>query len=193
MTMPDMLILASASPYKRALLARLPVKFDIIDADIDESAQPDESPELLARRLARAKAQEVARQNRGAYVLGGDQVIALGDQRFSKPNTTARAVEQLLTLQGKTHRLITAVCLVPPKGPPKQDQVIFEMVMRPLNRAQIEAYVAEDTPLDCAGSYRIEAAGIRLFEATRGDDPTAIEGLPLTRVWSMLIDAGWPQ
>ncbi len=192
MNSPPHLILASGSPYKRELLSRLPVDFDALPADIDETRVDDESPDWMARRLAESKAAALASQFPESFVLGCDQVIALGDRCFSKPGNADRAVEQLLALQGKTHRLITAICLLVPGSAPRHSEVPFTMVMRPLSRAAIEAYVAEDKPFDCAGSYRIEAAGIRLFETTRGDDPTAIEGLPLTRVWSLLLDAGWP-
>ena len=192
MDTPPQLILASGSAYKKSLLARLPLHFEAVDADIDETRQEGESPDWMARRLAEAKAATVASQFPEAFVLGCDQVIALGDQCFSKPGTAEKAVEQLMALQGNTHRLITSICLIAPGAPPRHSEVPFQMVMRPLSRAAIEAYVAEDEPFDCAGSYKIEAGGIRLFETTRGDDPTAIEGLPLTRVWTLLLQAGWP-
>lgn len=196
MNPPQRLLLASASPYKRRLLARLPVQFDTFDPDVDETPQPGEPPLELARRLAAAKAQRVPeKESRAAlddtYILGSDQVIAIDTRIFHKPGDRAGAVEQLRALQGRSHRLITAICLRHPDGHLARAEASFEMVMRPLSRRAIENYVDEDEPFGCAGSYRIEAAGIRLFEATRGDDPTTIEGLPLTRVWSLLLQAGW--
>ena len=190
MLLSSKFVLASASPYKRALLSRLGFTFGAQDAAIDESRRPDESPLSMALRLAQEKARVVAEKAPDFFVLGADQTIALGDRIFSKPGTRSNAIHQLIALQGQTHQLINAICLYRPQGPPLTDTVIYEMVMRPLSRDQIEAYVDEDTPLQCAGSYRIEAAGIRLFSATRGDDPSAIEGLPLTRVWTLLEKAG---
>lgn len=185
------LVLASSSPYKRALLSRLAIEFDAHASGIDETPKKDEKPTQLADRLAKAKARAVARDFPKSYVLGSDQVIALGDQIFHKPESRQGAIDQLTALQGHTHRLINSICLRTPRGDISTDQVVYEMVMRPLTRSQIISYVDADEPLDCAGSYRIEAAGIRLFEATRGDDPTAIEGLPLTRVWTLLVAVGW--
>lgn len=184
------LVLASSSPYKKALLSRLRLAFTTADAQIDETRAPGESPLQMAKRLARQKAQALATTFPDHLILGSDQLIALGDQIFQKPKTAARAVEQLLTLQGKTHTLINAICLVNPDGQTFERAAIVEMQMRPLTRRAIEAYVALDQPLDCSGSYRIESAGIRLFQSTGGNDPTAIEGLPLIDVWDLLILAG---
>lgn len=185
------LLLASSSPYKRALLQRLGIPFSAERPDIDEARRRDEPPLVMARRLSGEKTDALATDFPNAAILGGDQVIALDDQIFSKPKTSRRAVEQLTALQGKTHELICAICLRMPDGSKHWAHSIYQMVMRPLDTDQIEAYVDDDSPLDCAGSYRIEAAGIRLFEATHGDDPTAIEGLPLTKVWSLLLSQGW--
>ena len=192
MPTPPLLILASSSPYKRRLLARLGIEFRAQGADIDEDRRPGETPRAMTRRLAEEKALAVAQKHGEAFVLGGDQVIAVDDRIFEKPVTKARAVDHLKALQGRTHRLINSVYLKYPAGPGVCSTQIYEMVMRPLDEDQIRRYVDTDSPLDCAGAYRIEAAGIRLFEATCGDDPTAIEGLPLIRVWNLLLDAGWP-
>jgi septum formation protein len=185
------LVLASASKYKQALLARLRLAFESRDAAIDESRRPDEPPAALALRLAQEKAMAVALDASDAFVLGADQVIALGDRIFEKPGSQTRAVDHLLALQGQTHVLLNAVCLIAPDGSSTTSLVTYEMRMRPLSKAQILAYLALDEPLDCAGAYRIEAAGIALFEAALGPDPTAIEGLPLTRVWTLLSEAGF--
>lgn len=185
------LILASSSRYRRELLARLGLEFAAEAADVDESRAPGEAPRDLAVRLARAKAEAVAGQHPHAWVIGSDQVIALGDRVFSKPGTHARAVEQLVELSGAEHQLITAVCVASPRGM-KESVTTFAMQLRELTRAEVEAYVREEEPLDCAGSYRIEAGGIRLFEHLRGDDFTAIIGLPLTAVGRLLRETGYP-
>ncbi len=191
--MPDNppLILASSSPYKRRLMRRLGVDFTTCSPNIAEVRRPGESPATMTRRLATEKAQAIIEQVPYALVVGADQTAALDDRLFGKPQTRRRAIAQLQALQGRTHHLITAVALVGPDGDVHTSTSTYEMVMRPLTTAQIELYVDKDEPFDCAGSYKIEEAGIRLFEATRGDDPTAIEGLPLTRVWSLLIEAGY--
>ncbi|TXD38577.1 septum formation protein Maf [Lujinxingia vulgaris] len=188
---PHTLILATESAYKIELLQRLGLPFEACAAHIDEARIPDEAPATMAARLALHKARRVAEDYPDAYVLGADQVIALDQQIFQKPATAERAVAQLMALQGKTHRLITAIALRTPDGAELASECAFEMVMRPLTEPQARAYVEADQPLFCAGSYRIEAGGIRLFEAARGDDFTAIIGLPLTRVWSLLDQAGY--
>ncbi len=185
------LILASSSPYKRDLLGRLGLPFRAVSPELDERRGPGESPLKMARRLAADKADALTDAFPEAAILGSDQVIALGDRIFGKPGTAQRAVEQLGALQGRTHQLITAVQLRMPDGSHHRAEASYQMQMRSLNPDQIRAYVDEDHPLDCAGAYRIEKAGIRLFEATRGDDPTAIEGLPLISVWSILLAAGF--
>lgn len=172
-------------------MRRLGVDFECEAADIDESTRERESPEETAVRLARAKAEAIAARRRDSWVLGADQVIALGGRRFSKPGSAEQAREQLSDLAGKTHHLITATALVSPQGRLLDDAIAYEMQMRPLTPAEIAAYVKEDEPYDCAGSYKIEAGGIRLFRALRGDDYTAIVGLPLTRVYALLERSGF--
>jgi septum formation protein len=185
------LILASGSRYRRELLRRLGVEFEAISADVDESRRPGEAPLDLARRLASAKAEAVRREHPEAFVIGSDQIIALGDEVFTKPGSAERACGQLARLAGREHLLATAVCVVSPDGRVAESVTSFAMKMRELDEDQISRYVAEDEPLDCAGSYRIEAGGIRLFEYLRGDDYTAIVGLPLTRVRAHLEQLGF--
>ncbi|MFU8803367.1 MAG: Maf family protein, partial [Bradymonadaceae bacterium] len=124
-------------------------------------------------------------------VVGADQVIALDDIIASKPGTARAARAQLARQAGRTHDLHTAVAVVTPDQEVFDDIVHFRMEMRPLSDEEIAAYVAEEAPLDCAGSYKIESGGIRLFRSMHGDDFTAIIGLPLTRVWSLLEEAGY--
>ncbi len=184
------LILASESPYKRALLEeRLGLTIDVQAAHLDESRLCDESPIAMARRLAIAKARAIADEHPNAWVIASDQVPALGERIFGKPGSTAAAVEQLMSLQGKPHQLITALCLIAGDQPMQIDAVVMELEMRPLSRHQIEAYVDLDTPLDCAGSYKFERAGAALFSSVSGPDPTSIQGLPLLRLCSLLQNA----
>lgn len=185
------LVLATESRYKRELMDRLGLEYVADAAHVDEARIAQEHPQSLAERLARAKAEAVALRHPGAWVIGGDQVIALGDRIYSKPGDAAGACAQLAELAGRTHQLITAVCVVAPGGQRYAEAVVFEMCMRPLDASAIAVYVAEDAPHDCAGAYRIEAGGIRLFESLAGDDYTAIIGLPLTRVWSLLERSGF--
>jgi len=189
--MTSRLILASQSRYKCSLMRRLGVDFDAIATGVDESRNAGETPLELARRLARCKAEAAAAAHPDAFVIGSDQVVSLDSQVFNKPVTAQRAAAQLAELAGKTHDLTSAVALVTPDGEALEEVVRFEMTMRPLTPEQIRAYVAEDEPLDCAGSYRVESAGIRLFEALGGDDYTAVIGLPLTRVWTLLEQSGF--
>ncbi len=186
---PPILVLASGSRYKRRLLERLGVDFEAEAADLDEAALVGESPAQTAQRLALAKARAIRLSHPDAHVLGADQVIALGEQRFSKPGDEEGARRQLAELSGKTHQLLTAVALVCPDGRTFEDLAEYRMSMRPLSGEEIAAYVAEDRPTDCAGAYKIEAGGIRLFHSMAGDDYTAIVGLPLTRVRRLLEQA----
>ena len=189
MTIPS-LVLASSSPYKRRLMRRLGIEFDSVSPEIDESRLDGESPTEMACRLAEAKAMTIRQRRPDAWVIGADQIAASGDRVFGKPGGRDEAISQLEQLEGTTHQLITAVALSHRDKAADVSVTTYDMVMRPLTPDQIRRYVDEDTPFDCAGSYKIEQAGIRLFEATRGDDPTAIEGLPLTRVWTLLLEAG---
>jgi septum formation protein len=180
-----MLYLASQSSYKRALLERLGVPFESLDVSVDESPLASEVPVELARRLALKKAKAGAEQS-GSWTLGADQVIALGPTVFHKPGTAERAVDQLMALSGETHLLVSAVAVAHPDGTVAIEDSQYHMEMREFSREQAQAYVERDSPLDCAGAYKIEEAGIRLFRRMRGDDYTAIVGLPLTRVVNLL-------
>lgn len=184
------LILASGSRYKREQLARLDVPFEVDPADIDERAVEAPTLRELALELARRKARVVAERRPGAWVLGADQIVARDGVELHKPVTFERACAQLASLQGRAHELLCAAALVGPGGEERAELVRMEMVMRPMSEAEIERYVRRDEPLDCAGSYMLEAGGVQLFDAMRGDDYTAIVGLPLTRVRAMLEWAG---
>lgn len=195
LNLPAPLLLASTSKYRRAQLQRLGLPFDCAAPDYAEEAIADLTPIDLIQHHARQKAFAVAatQQGRDSWVLAADQGVVLpgddGGILLGKPGTFDRAVEQLLTLAGRTHDLATAVVLHTPDGSLFERLVVVHMAMRPLSRAEAEAYVGADDPLDCAGSYRIESRGPWILQACRGDDPTAIEGLPLLAVTSLLREA----
>jgi septum formation protein len=188
------LVLASTSAYRRALLERLGVPFQAFSPDVDERAlEPSwATAEVVALTLARAKAESVARRMPRALVLGSDQVIDLDGERLGKPGTPERAVEQLLRLSGRTHRIVTAVVLRRPDGRMGEHVDVHLMRMRSIDRRAAEAYVALEAPLDCAGAYKIESKGLALFEAIEGQDYTAVIGLPLLAVVTLLEEAGVP-
>lgn len=189
---PPALVLASTSRYRAALLERLGLPFEVVAPDVDEAALPGQelAPGALAARLAEAKALAVQRRRARAVVIGSDQVCACGGEVLGKPLTRERAVEQLLRLQGRAHELWTAVCIANPGG-----LVAFHdrtrLFMRTRTRAQLERYVDVDQPFDCAGSYRLEASGIALFERIESEDHTAIVGLPLLRLVRELAALGY--
>jgi septum formation protein len=188
------LILASTSAYRRQLLTRLGLPFRCIAPVVDEPAIQAlfdaASATDLAEHLAMAKAVSVSRGEPDATILGSDQVCVCDDQILNKPGSSAAAIEQLTFLAGKTHRLITAVC-VWHEGTLLRHCDVTRLTMRPLSRDQIVRYVAADQPLDCAGSYKVEARGIGLFESIQSADYTAIIGLPLLAVASLLRQVGW--
>lgn len=193
MTMPTLsLVLASTSPYRRLQLEQLGLAFEAVAPGVDEEALGvgAVSPDELALRLARAKAEAVRLVRPTALVLGADQVVALGEARLGKPGSRARAIEQLLHMQGRTHELVTGVAVLGP-GFVHEQVVVTRMTMRALSREQVERYVELDQPWDCAGAYKFEAHGPLLFERVETEDPTAILGLPLLTVVRALAAAGW--
>ncbi len=184
------IVLASASPYRKTLLAKLGLSFNCIAADIDESPHPGEAPDVLAQRLAQEKAEAVAGSHPNAIVIGSDQVCACGTTLLGKPGTVSRAEQQLQLSSGKSLTFHTGLCVIAPT-PALQVAVIATRVdMRELSGEEISAYVARDMPRDCAGSFKWESLGIALFERMIGDDPTALEGLPLIRLSAMLRNLG---
>ena len=188
--MPE-IILASTSPYRRELLARLRLPFTTAKPHVDETRLPGEAPAALASRLALAKAQAVAAQHPAAIVIGSDQVAHIGDEIFSKPGTADRARAQLRQMSGQTVLFQTALALIRQQdGIVLQESEPTEVHFRTLTDAEITRYVEMEQPLDCAGSAKAEALGISLLDALRSDDPTAIIGLPLIRLAHMLRTLG---
>ena len=188
------LILASTSPYRKALLDRLGVPFQCVDPEVDESKLKarlsSAAPRDLAEALAVAKAGAVAERFPKAVVIGGDQVVALGDRILGKPGSMAGAIAQLEALAGRSHELITAM-VVAGAGRFVTRTDVATLHLRKLSRAAIERYVAADRPVDCAGSYKLEARGIALFERIEAEDHSAITGLPLVGLTSILLDFGF--
>lgn len=185
------LVLASTSAARRALLDRLRLPYEAVSPRCDEEAITGQSPEETARLRAVAKAESVARERPDAVVIGSDQVVDLDGELLGKPGTPERAEAQLARLAGREHRLITAVALVRSGAEHDVRSSVHRMAMRPLVGDEIGRYVAADEPSACAGSYKVESLGIALFEHIEGADWTAIVGLPLLAVSSMLRAAGY--
>ncbi len=191
------LVLASGSSYRKELLARLGIPFECASPELDEDEAKREIADavLLARTLAHLKAQEILAHFPGHLVIGADQVLELKGAIFSKPGSVAKAVEQLGKLAGHTHQLITAVCLFWRDEDGAEKRIEFEnlakLTMYALTPEEIRHYVATDNPVDCAGSYKIESAGIKLFEKIQVDDFTSIIGLPLIQLNAHLRGLGY--
>lgn len=186
------IVLASTSPYRRSLLERLGYAFEVEKPLVDEESfkKLKLSPVQLATRLAREKALEVAKRCPGKLIIGGDQVAALNTDILGKPGNIEKAVAQLLKLQGQTHQLFTALHLMGPGI----DIALLEtthLTMRRLDFQAIKTYVELDRPLDCAGAYKLESRGIKLFNKIEGGDHDAIVGLPLMQLQNKLIDLGF--
>jgi septum formation protein len=185
------LIVATTSAYRLALLDRLGLRYRAVAHRVDErAAEPSGTPEHVALTLAQAKADSLAAEFPDALILGSDQVVALDDELLHKPGDAESAVAQLQRLAGRTHRIVTAVALRAPDGTSATHVDVHTMRMRRLSEAALRAYVTADQPFDCAGSYKIEGLGIALFESAAGADYTAIIGLPLTAVVTLLERAG---
>jgi len=189
--LPD-LVLASTSVYRRALLKRLGVPFRCRAPLCDESVLKGEgsNPARLAERLAHAKAASLVAIEPGAAIIGCDQMVSFDGQVFGKPLTAARAVDQLTAMAGGSHELITALVVIRGERTHRFTDVTT-LRMRRLSRAAIERYVAADRPFDCAGSYKLESRGIVLFEEIESKDHTAITGLPLIALVSILRELGF--
>jgi len=185
------LILGSTSRYRRELLTRLGLAFEVAAPQVDETPHPGEAPRALALRLARAKARDVAARQPEAIVIGADQVADLAGQPLGKPGTHERAVAQLRAMSGQTVIFQTAVAVVcQAMGFEQVDLAPVRVRFRSLDDAEIERYLRAEQPYDCAGSAKSEGLGISLLDAIDSDDPTALIGLPLIRTCRMLRAAG---
>jgi septum formation protein len=184
------IVLASTSPYRRQLLARLRLPFRVQAPQVDEHALPGETPAATARRLAQAKAAAVAAGRPEAIVIGSDQVADVDGEALSKPGTHEAALTQLTRMQGREVVFHTALAVIGPYGRRQVDEVPTAVRFRVLPADQLDAYLRLERPYDCAGAAKIESLGIVLAESVRADDPTALIGLPLIRLTSMLAACG---
>ncbi len=188
---PD-LILASTSPYRRELLARLQQPFLTLSPEVDETPQPGEAPLALSHRLALAKAHAIAAQHPQAWVIGSDQVCDWDGRSLGKPGTPDKAAEQLAMLSGQSVIFRTAVAVVCQRLNFEACEVVsIDVRFRSLSPAQIQTYLAREPAHDCAGSAKSEGLGIALLEWVRSDDPTALVGLPLLATCRLLRQAGF--
>jgi septum formation protein len=186
-----LLVLASTSPYRRELLGRLQLPFEVCAPNTDESPLPQESPVATAERLAAAKAAAVVPRFPEALIIGSDQVAYCGDQRFGKPGTRANAREQLGQLSGQEVIFHTGLCLLNSRSSRSHLRGVATRVrFRELSDTEIERYLDKEDALNCAGSARSEALGVSLLEWMRSDDPTALVGLPLIALAEMLRAEG---
>jgi septum formation protein len=186
------IILASASPYRRNLLDRFLDEYQTVSPDIDESNPGDLSPKKLALHLARQKAETVSRTARNALIIGADQLAVLDGKVLGKPGSHQKAVEQLMAASGKVVTFRTAVCILDTVNRTRREHVDKTVVrFRRFDRRLAESYLRHDQPYDCAGSFKIEGAGFVLFESVTTDDPTALVGLPMIWVSSVLLELGY--
>jgi len=186
------LILASSSPYRKWLLERLGIPFDVHSPAIEEDRQPGETPGRMVERLAESKAAIVAQRYPAAVVIGSDQVAMHGGEVVGKPGNVEGARRQLATFSGRQVDFLTAVSVQCPELALRFSAcVVTEVCFRDLTADEIERYVARDNPIDCAGSFKSEAAGTALLRSMRSSDPTAIVGLPLISVAQALREAGY--
>ncbi|WP_040482072.1 Maf family protein [Luminiphilus syltensis] len=186
---PPSLTLASTSRWRAALLRRLRLDFAIQSPQVDECLDPSSTPAENAERLATEKARSI--DVTGGLVIGSDQVAWCDGRYLGKPGTAEKAVDQLRYCAGKTMDFHTGLCLwIPGKNECVTRVVPYRVHLRELSTAEIKAYIAADSPLDCAGSFRWESLGIALFRRLEGDDPTALEGLPLITLCQLLRGQG---
>lgn len=187
------LILASTSPYRRELLTRLKIPFEVCSPEVDETPQPGETPEQTAYRLAIAKAKAPAKEYPDALIIGSDQVATLDGLQLGKPHTHDNAVRQLSMMRGRSVVFHTALCLYNSRTGSTQARTIpFTVHFRKLSDVQIEHYLTKEQPYNCAGSAKSEGLGIALIERMEGDDPNALIGLPLIALIEMLENEGMP-
>lgn len=193
LNLPYPLVLASTSKYRGALLAQLGWSFEAISPGVDEDKikNGQHTPRELALLLSKMKAHAVFARHPHSCVIGSDQVCAIGEKIFGKPGTKERACQQLMDMQGKTHELLTAVTILAP-----DHEISFlnstALTMRKFSFKEAHDYVEADLPLDCAGSYKLESKGIKLFEKIEMTDQTSIIGLPLIELSTHLLKLGYP-
>lgn len=185
------LVLASSSPYRRELLSRFKLPFDVFNPDIDESPRTAEKAKEISVRLAREKAFKVASHYSSSLIIGSDQTAECQNEIIEKPNTHTNAVKQLQFLSGQVVTFYTSLCLLNTQTKKLQECVVdFEVKYKKLNAEIIESYLLKEQPYNCVGSIKSEGLGITLLDYIRGEDPTALVGLPLIELSNMLRNEG---
>jgi septum formation protein len=185
------LILASSSAYRRELLSRLHLPFEVMVPDIDETPLAGEAPQDTALRLAQAKAAAVASRAPGSLVIGSDQVATLDNVQIGKPGNHEAALAQLQMMRGRTVTFHTALCLFDSRtGIAQVDNIQVFVTFRDLPDTELDAYLRIEQPYDCAGSAKNEGLGIAILEKVESTDPTALTGLPLIALTTMLRKVG---
>jgi septum formation protein len=183
------LVLASTSRYRRELLSRLHLPFEVVSPDVDETPLTGESPSDTALRLSVLKAHAAAAAYPDALIVGSDQVLMLGSEQLGKPGNFDNAFAQLKKMQGQAMVFHTALTLLNSRtGHAQTRDVPTTVHIRPLSDAQIEAYLEKEQPYDCAGSAKSESLGIALMARMDSADPTALIGLPLMALTEMLMN-----
>lgn len=181
------LILASTSPFRKEILNKLGISFEVMSPEVDETALEKETPQQLVERLSIAKAKAVADKVEDALVIGSDQVSVINNEIIGKPHTYENAVKQLKNASGKTVTFYTGLCLYNSATQQYQSEVVpFDVVFRDLTDQLIDNYLRKEEPYNCAGSFKSETLGIILFEKLEGEDPNTLMGLPLIRLINML-------
>lgn len=191
---PPLLILASTSPYRRELLTRLGLPFEcrapLVDEEALKPALADQAPTEIAQQLATAKALSLSAEAPDATVIGSDQLVAFENQVLGKPGTVEAAISQLLAMSGRSHQLVTALAVCR-RGAVRTHVDVATLTLRPLTRDEVTRYVEADLPLDCAGAYKLERRGIALFDRIEAADHSAITGMPLIALITMLRECGF--
>ena len=183
------IILGSSSQYRRELLSRLKLPFEVVSPEVDENPLPFETPEVTAMRLTKKKASVIAQSYPDALIIAADQVAAMGNIHLGKPLSHAKAKIQLSMMQGKEVNFYTALCLLNSRTNHLQEHITRYIVkFRPLTGQQIENYLTKEQPYHCAGSAKAEGLGIALIEKMTGNDPNALIGLPLIALVDMLLN-----
>ena len=185
------LILASSSPYRRELLSRLAISFECISPNVDESRLENELPDAYVQRLAKAKAIKIGQDHPDCLIIGSDQCSVNAGKILGKPKDRDHAIQQLQMASGNSIEFLTGVCIHHPESNWTQewtDSIVVDF--RKLSQKEIERYLDKEEPYNCAGSFKSEQLGISLCKAMRGDDPTALIGLPLIKVAQYLRDFG---
>lgn len=185
-------MLASSSAYRKQQLEKLGLEFGVVVPAVDETPLYAERPVDLASRLAEEKCRVVYEQSSDCVVIGSDQVCAFEGRVFGKPGSFERATEQLQMFSGSCIEFFTSLCVMTPQNELYRHTDVTTVVFRKLTKKEIVAYLNKDQPFDCAGSFKVEALGLSLFDAVKSDDPSALMGLPLIKLCQFLRQAGLP-